>query len=218
MKSVVFLVSGGGGNLKFFHYAQKNNLIYGIELFVIADRECGALDFARVHQIKNHLITYKRAEPDALNQILEKIDPDIIVTNWHKIIDKETVAKYLGKFVNLHYSLLPSFGGLIGVEPIKRAYELGSRFIGPTCHLVDEGVDTGKILSQAIFTTERSFEESVNLMFRKGCLVLLSGMQQLLGENISTTRALRLSDSYSPKLDFDEFLYNEKFWEELASA
>jgi phosphoribosylglycinamide formyltransferase-1 len=218
MKSVVFLASGGGGNFKFFHFALNNNLIAGIKLCVIADRECGSLEFAKKHNIENHLISYKRSNPEALNQILDGIKPDIIVTNWHKIIDEGTVAKHLGKFVNLHYSLLPAFGGLIGVEPIKRAYEQGCKFIGPTCHLVDEGVDTGKILSQAIFTTERPFEDAVNLMFRKGCLVLLSGIQQILGQNISTACAAGSDGSYSPQLSFDESLFNEQFWKEIAAA
>jgi phosphoribosylglycinamide formyltransferase-1 len=216
MKSIVFLVSGGGGNFKFFHAALKYNLILGLEICVIADRECGALEFARKHGVENHLIAYNRLNPKALNQILDSIRPNIIVTNWHKVIDEDTVAKYFGKFVNLHYSLLPAFGGLIGVEPIKRAYEQGCKFIGPTCHLVDEGVDTGKILSQAIFTTERSFEEAVSLMFSKGCLVLLSGIQQLIGQKISTVRASGFDGTYAPQLGFDESLFNELFWKELA--
>jgi len=218
MNTVVFLVSGGGGNFKFFYLAMKNNLISEIKLSVIADRECGALDFARRNNVENHLITYNSSNPKALNQILESIKPDIIVTNWHKIIDEGTVAKYLGKLINLHYSLLPAFGGMIGVEPIKRAYEKGSKYIGPTCHLVDEGVDSGKILSQAIFTTDRPFEEAVNLMFRKGCLVLLSGIEQALGQSISIVRANRLDGSYSPTPGFDESACGEEFWNVLAAA
>ena len=43
-----------------------------------------------------------------------------IITNWHKIIDPVTVNLYCDKFINLHYSLLPSFGGLIGVAPVEK--------------------------------------------------------------------------------------------------
>ncbi|WP_159066144.1 formyltransferase family protein [Vibrio harveyi] len=49
------------------------------------------------------------------------------------------VLYYFGRIVNIHYSLLPSFGGLIGVKPIEKALELGCKYIGPTCHIVDEG-------------------------------------------------------------------------------
>jgi len=218
MKSIVFLVSGGGGNLKFLYLALKNNFISGCRLSVIADRECGALDFARKHNIENHLIIYKRSEPEAFKEILQRIKPDIIVTNWHKIIDGNTVGQYIGKFINLHYSLLPAFGGLIGVEPIKRAYEQGCKFIGPTCHLVDEGVDTGKILAQAVFTTERPFEEAVNLMFRDGCLVLLNGIQQVLGQSLLTKHSSSSCTTLSPALDFYDALFNEIFWKELAAS
>ena len=218
MKHIVFLASGNGGNLKFFYWAQKKNLITGIRLSVVADRECGSIDFARRNGLEQYVINYNRFSAKELTDILARINPDIIVTNWHKIIDEDTVVKYLGKFVNLHYSLLPAFGGLIGVEPIKRAYEQGCKFIGPTCHLVDEGVDSGRILSQAVFTTERPFEDAVNLMFRKGCLVLLIGIQQTLGQKLITANGASSCESYSPKLGFDEFVFNEKFWEELTAV
>jgi phosphoribosylglycinamide formyltransferase-1 len=218
MKHIVFLASGNGGNLKFFYLAQKNNFISGIRLTVVADRECGSIDFARRNGLEHYVIKYERSDAKELTNILGRVKPDIIVTNWHKIIDQDTLAKYLGKFVNLHYSLLPAFAGLIGVEPIKRSYQQGCKFIGPTCHLLDEGVDTGKILSQAIFTTEKPFEDAVNLMFRKGCLVLLSGIQQILGKNISTACAVVSEGSYSPPLGFDESLFNEQFWKEISIA
>lgn len=217
MKSIIFLVSGGGGNLKFLYFGLINNLISGCRLSVIADRECGALDFAREHNIENHLVIYNRSEPEAFKKILQKTQPDIIITNWHKIIDKDTIEYYSGKFVNLHYSLLPAFSGLIGVAPIKRAYEQGCKFIGPTCHLVDEGVDTGKILAQAVFTTDRSFEEAVNLMFRYGCLVLLNGIQQVLGQSLLRKQSSTSWATISPTLEFDESLLSEEFWSNVAA-
>lgn len=219
MKKIVFLASGNGGNLKFFFLAQKNKLITNIELIVIADRECGSLEFARINNLENYVINYKRSDVNELTDVLEKIKPDIIVTNWHKIIDEVTVRTFKGKFINLHYSLLPAFGGLIGIEPIKRAYDQGCRYIGPTCHLVDEGVDTGKIISQAIFLTDIPLVDAVDLMFRKGCLVLLSGIQQVTGEKLIGEIVPSTDDFlFSPTLGFDEKSFAENFWKELASA
>lgn len=217
MISLVFLVSGGGGNLRFIYSALENNVISGVKLSVIADRECGALEFARGKSIDNYLISYSQYNSCSLNSLLDKINPDIVVTNWSKIIDKNTVLKFFGKFINLHYSLLPAFSGLIGVEPIKRAYEQGCKFIGPTCHLVDEGVDTGRIISQAVFTTDRTFDEAVSLMFKKGCIVLLAGIEEVLGRNLVMDRSTILNHAYSPVLGFDEFLFNEKFWIEIKN-
>jgi phosphoribosylglycinamide formyltransferase-1 len=224
MKHIVFLASGNGGNLKFFYWAQKKNIISGIRLSVVADRECGSIDFARRNGLEHYIINYKRSDAKELTDILERINPDIIVTNWHKIIDEGTVRAFKGKFVNLHYSLLPAFGGLIGIEPISRAYAQGCKFIGPTCHLVDEGVDTGMILSQAIFKTDIQIDDAIGEMFRKGCLVLLIGVQQLLGEKIVAHPAFdadthdSLSWGYAPSPDFDVSNFSEIFWQELATS
>jgi len=224
MKKIVFLASGNGGNLKFFYLAQKYNFISGIRLSVVADRECGSIEFARKNDLEHYVIKYKRSDVKELTDILGEIKPDIIVTNWHKIIDEDTVRAFKGKLVNLHYSLLPAFGGLIGIEPIKNAYAQGCKYIGPTCHLVDEGVDTGEIISQAIFKTDIPVNEAIEEMFHKGCLILLVGVQQLLGEEL-VVKTITNVDSYglsswgfAPPLDFDELLFNEIFWKELAES
>lgn len=216
MKTLVFLVSGNGGNFKFFYFALKKNIISGLKLVVVADRECGAIEFARMNGVQNSLIVYSKSDSHILNIVLDEINPDIIVTNWNKIIDKDTILRHFGKFINLHYSLLPAFAGLIGIEPLKRAYAQNCKFIGPTCHLVDEGVDTGRILSQAVFTTERTFEEAVPAMFKKGCLVLLNGIQQILGGSLVVTQFANLDCTYSPKLGFDDSLFDEDFWREMG--
>jgi len=132
-----------------------------------------------------------------------------------RIIDEDTISRHFGKFINLHYSLLPAFSGLIGIKTIKNAYEQGCKFIEPTCHLVDKGVDTGKILSQAVFTAERTFEDAVNLMFKKGCLVLLSGIQLTLEQDLVEIASNTSDAAYSPALNFDESLFDEKFWTEI---
>jgi len=49
--------------------------------------------------------------------------------------------------LNIHPALLPSFAGL---DAQKRALEYGVKFSGCTVHIVDEGVDTGPIVCQAV--------------------------------------------------------------------
>jgi len=50
------------------------------------------------------------------------------------------------RIINLHPSLLPKYPGL---NTVKRAIEAGEKETGCTIHLVDRGVDTGKILHQS---------------------------------------------------------------------
>jgi|APSaa5957512535_1039671.scaffolds.fasta_scaffold153724_2 phosphoribosylglycinamide formyltransferase 1 len=213
VKKITFLVSGGGGNLKFFYYMRECLGRKNISLYVIADRDCGALEFCKINGVEYRKINYTQKRPEELREELNRINPDIVVTNWHKIIDPETVNLYKGRMVNLHYSLLPAFGGLIGIEPIEKAYSQGCKYIGPTCHLIDEGVDSGLILSQAIFTTNRSLEDSIEMMFRKGCLTLLNGIDLLVGKkSFDSFTDIR----FSPQLSFDEKLFDESFWERVS--
>lgn len=202
---VLALASGEGGNIKFLHAARKLRLVEDFDLAVVADRACGALRFARQAGLDHKLVTYQRSSPSQLQQVLEGFGPDIVLTTWHKIIDAETVRMWDGKLVNLHYSLLPAFAGEIGMRPLQLAYERGCQFVGPTCHLVDEGVDSGKVLAQAAFRTDVSYDVAVSAMFRLGCAVLILGMQRVVGfrldEGLSTaTIAAGVDCWFSPRL------------------
>lgn len=181
---ICFLASGGGGNFKFIDLARKLGIVKNIELFLIADRECGSLEYAINSDIYNKKINYKRDNNIELLKELEKIKPDIIVTNWHKIIDAEVVQKYTGKLINLHYFLLPAFNGLIGIEPIEKAYQKNCQYVGTTCHNVDEDVDSGKIISQALVKTDIPMNEAIEKIFQKGCLILLNSIIHLTNEEI----------------------------------
>ena len=49
--------------------------------------------------------------------------------------------------MNIHPSLLPSFAGL---HVQQKAIDYGAKFSGCTVHFVDQGVDTGPIIIQAV--------------------------------------------------------------------
>ncbi len=202
--------------MKFMQLAQQMNILEGIRLSVIADRDCPSIDFGKKNHISAEVINYHRNDNEALKRSLEELNPDIIVTTWAKIIDKEIVAKYSGKMINLHYSLLPAFSGQMGTEPIENAYKQNCQYIGTTCHYVDENVDAGTIISQAILKTDVPIEKAIQEVFRKGCLILLNSIMI-----VSDKTLIETSDNnsflYSPKLKFDETLFDNLFWEKLAS-
>jgi phosphoribosylglycinamide formyltransferase-1 len=57
------------------------------------------------------------------------------------------VAEFRGRIVNIHPSLLPSFPGL---EAQRQALEYGVRYAGCSVHFVDENLDAGPIILQAV--------------------------------------------------------------------
>ncbi len=212
---VCFLVSGNGGNLKFLFLAKELSIVDNIEISVIGDRNCNAISFARENNIYSKKIKYKQDYNKELLHELEYIAPDIIVTTWNKIIDEEIVTIYAGKLINLHYSLLPAFAGLMGITPIEQAYKLNCQYLGVTCHYVDEDVDSGQIISQAVSRTEKDINILIENIFKNGCLILLNSLMIVVGERIIKFKENK-DNNYSPALMFDN-MFTDRFWKILSS-
>ena len=64
-----------------------------------------------------------------------------------RILGKKFIEAFSGKIINIHPSLLPAFPGLNVQE---KALEHGAKFSGCTVHFVNEEVDDGAIILQAI--------------------------------------------------------------------
>lgn len=179
-KKIVFLCSGGGGNLCFIYEAIQRGWINGVEIVaVLTDRQCQANHFASSIGVPNKCIDFGVNEQQYLLDELGDIEPDLVVTTVHKILSKSVVGKYREKFINLHYSLLPSFGGLIGVKSVKAAIDYGVKFTGVTVHFVDESVDGGRPIVQGaipLHTFDRDLDAVMNLVFRCGCVALLAAI------------------------------------------
>lgn len=73
-----------------------------------------------------------------------------------RIIGQTLLAAFPKRIVNIHPSLLPSFPGK---DAIGQAMEHGVKITGVTVHFVDEGMDTGPILSQAAVEVVEGIEK-----------------------------------------------------------
>lgn len=174
-KRVLFLCSGGGGNLKVLHkWLSRVENPRDLSLMVITDRECGALEYALKENIPSTIVRYKGREDSPLIKEAHSFAPDITVTNIHRILSKEFLHAVPGVKVNLHYSLLPAFSGTIGVTPVREAHEYGCKVMGVTLHTVTEEVDAGKPITQVAWTSNgaRPGNPSMELQFRVGATIL----------------------------------------------
>jgi phosphoribosylglycinamide formyltransferase 1 len=182
---ITFLCSGGGGNLRMLCELIEQGALPGCKVSaVVADRECAALDWARSHGIAARLVAYSRADPGTLGTVLDELSPGLIVTTIHKILDDDLVSRYDGRLVNLHYSLLPSFGGAIGMEPVRMAREQGCRLVGATAHRVTSDLDGGPILAQACVGVDPSVPASSlhDAVFRCGAVALPAAIDGLVAK------------------------------------
>lgn len=71
----------------------------------------------------------------------------ICLAGFMRIISPQFIRKYKNRIMNIHPALLPSFQGL---HAQLQAVKYGAKYSGCTVHFVDEGVDTGPIIIQAV--------------------------------------------------------------------
>ncbi|MET7906890.1 phosphoribosylglycinamide formyltransferase [Streptomyces avermitilis] len=166
-KRLVVLVSGSGTNLQALLDAIEAQGVeaYGAEIVAGgADRD-GIEGLARAERAA--LPTFVRRVKDydtrdewdaALTAAVAAYEPDLVVSaGFMKIVGKEFLARFGGRFVNTHPALLPSFPGAHGV---REALAYGAKVTGCTVHFVDDGVDTGPIIAQGVVEVRDEDDES----------------------------------------------------------
>lgn len=164
---VVVLVSGSGTNLRALLDACANET-YGVRIAAVgADRD-GIEGLARARRASVPTFVCAVGDhPDraawdaALTSAVAAYDPALVVgAGFMKILGPAFLAAFGGRVVNTHPALLPAFPGAHGV---RDALAYGVRVTGCTCHLVDEGVDTGPIIAQrAVEVREDDTEDSLH--------------------------------------------------------
>lgn len=209
---ILFLASGNGGTLKFVHQAVRELNFKAEIVAVISDRDCGAIEYAERNDIPNRVFKPWREETEEIITEIRKWTPHIVITNIHKILPIEIFSCCNAQFINLHYSLLPSFGGVIGFKTLELARAANTRIIGATCHYVTKDLDGGKVISQAAIPVdwEKESETIGNRMFRIACETILNGILLISGNVIGSSS---ISDViYSPELKYDNSKFTESFW------
>jgi len=74
----------------------------------------------------------------------------IAALGWMSILSPWFIHQWKNRIINVHPALLPKYGGknMYGDRVHQAVLASGDRETGITIHLMDEGVDTGKILLQ----------------------------------------------------------------------
>lgn len=162
MRNIVILISGGGSNMAaIVRAAQRNNWAshYAAQVAaVISNRaEAGGLALAREQGIATQVLAHgsyanREAFDAALAQAIDRYDGPgqpalVVLAGFMRILTPAFVARYAGRLLNIHPSLLPAFPGL---HTHQRALEAGCKFAGATVHQVTAELDHGPILAQAV--------------------------------------------------------------------
>ena len=152
---IAVLASGGGSNLQAIleHFGRLGERRGGDVVLVASDRsDAGALERASRHGVMATVhSTPKRPDAAPLAEILEQHHIELVVlAGYLKLIPPDVVARYEGRIINVHPSLLPAFGGpgMFGQRVHHAVIDSGVRVSGVTVHSVDEVYDHGRIIAQ----------------------------------------------------------------------
>lgn len=115
--------------------------------------EAGGLARATALGIPTAMVDHRPFGPDrpafeaALQAVLEPHAPDLLcLAGFMRVLTPGFVARWQGRMLNIHPSLLPLHPGL---HTHARALAAGDREAGCTVHEVTEALDHGPILGQA---------------------------------------------------------------------
>ncbi|MBX7221381.1 MAG: phosphoribosylglycinamide formyltransferase, partial [Blastocatellia bacterium] len=152
-KKIAILISGRGSNLTALADAiAAGQLQAEIALVISNVADAEGLHKAAARGIPTLVIPHKgltRTEHAA--QLLAALTPLnlslVCLAGYMRLLAPEFTQALRNRVVNIHPSLLPAFPGL---HAQRQAVEYGVRFSGCTVHLVDEELDHGPIVAQAV--------------------------------------------------------------------
>ena len=146
------LISGRGSNMLNLVNASQRGLINSkIKIVISNNKNSSGIDKAKRKNIKTKIINQndyesKKDFENALTNTLKNQNVDLVcLAGFMSILSKKFLKEWHRKVINIHPSLLPSFRGK---NAVKQALENRVKTAGCSVHFVDEGIDTGEIISQ----------------------------------------------------------------------
>ena len=165
-KRLALFGSGRGSNGEALYRAIQHNRIQGDIVVIISDTpNASIVEKGHSWQIPVQVIDpinygNEEAWTQAMLVVLQEYKVDgILLAGYMRILSPTFVQAYRGKILNIHPSLLPSF---VGLQAQEQALLKGVKYTGCTVHFVDEGMDTGPIISQAVVPVYE--EDTVNTL------------------------------------------------------
>lgn len=152
------LLSGRGSNFEALADSVAAGRIAHAEIsIVLSNREdAPGIAKAKARGIEARAIASSGLEREAYDRLIvkalrEKQVELICMAGYMRMVSAYFVTEFRNRILNIHPSLLPAFPGL---EAQRQALEHGVKFTGCTVHFVDERLDAGPIILQAVVPVE----------------------------------------------------------------
>jgi len=199
-KRIGVLLSGRGSNFEALADSVAAGRIPNAEIaIVVSNREnAPGIEKARARSIEARVIPSKGLEREAYDKLvvaaLQEKGVDLVcLAGYMRLLSPYFVKNFHNRILNIHPSLLPAFPGL---EPQRQALEHGAKFSGCTVHFVDENLDAGPIILQAVVPIEdgdtpdtlaaRILREE-HRIYSEAVKLVLEGRVRIEGRRVLTT-------------------------------
>lgn len=153
MKNLGILLSGRGSNFEAIaRNVQAGEIPAQIAVVISNIKDAPGLARAQAMGLETRFLPSKGKDREAYDRevvaVLKQFRVDLVcLAGFMRILSPYFVREFPGRILNVHPALLPAFPG---VEAQKQALEHGVKFTGCTVHIVDEQVDHGPIVCQAV--------------------------------------------------------------------
>jgi phosphoribosylglycinamide formyltransferase-1 len=199
-KRIAVLLSGRGSNFEALADSVAAGRIPRAEIaLVLSNREdAPGIEKASGRGLKTCVIPSKGLEREAYDRqvvaVLREHKIDLVcLAGYMRLLSPYFIASFPDRILNIHPSLLPSFPGL---ESQRQALEYGVKFAGCSVHFVDENLDAGPIILQAVVPihdddTEASLSERVlreeHRIYSEAVRIVLEGKFKIEGRRVIQT-------------------------------
>lgn len=204
MKRIAVLLSGRGSNFEAIADAVAAGQIPDAEIAVVVSNREGApgIEKARHRGLEAVVIPSKGRQREEYDQevvaLLKEKKVDLVcLAGFMRLLSPVFVREFRHRILNIHPALLPAFPGL---EAQKQALEWGVKFSGCTVHFVDENLDAGPIVLQAVVPvrdddTEASLSARIlaeeHRIYPQAIRLVLSGNFCIEGRRVVLTEEAR---------------------------
>lgn len=195
-KRIGILLSGRGSNFEAIARNVAAGVIDAEIAVVIANRpEAKGLETARKLGLTAVLLPSKGLDREDYDRMvvaeLKKHKVDLVcLAGYMRLLSAYFVREYPQRILNIHPALLPSFPGL---DAQHQAIEHGVKVSGCTVHFVDENLDSGPILVQAVVpvmnddnadTLSARILEQEHRIYSEAINIVLSGKYRIEGRRV----------------------------------
>lgn len=210
---IAILISGRGSNMERLIEAASAPDYPAEIVKVISNRpDASGLRTAANAGIATQSIDHKsyasRAAFDAaLEEALNEADVDLVChAGFMRILTDEFAARWEGRMVNIHPSLLPSFKG---IRVQQQAIDAGATISGCTVHYIIPALDSGPIIAQAAVpvltddtaeTLSARILEAEHVLYPAAVKLIASGSVKLVDGKVVRSLDAKRADTACPPL------------------